>query len=154
VSGRTQRQILFAILRQLSSQHGDSPKVQIAIKLLSDEIKTEADAHIALLGWRVGVIAGALGLAAEWQQLLLAGLGSKEGGDRGAERTHGSPAERAAKIERAKELYSRYSKRSRSGLERMPLCELVAKDMGVKPATIARWVPNPNPTRRGRPRKH
>jgi hypothetical protein len=153
-AARTPRQILFETLRDLASKHGDSPKVTRAIQLLASEIKTDADARIALLGWQVGVITGALGLAAEWQQPILSGLGSKEGGGRGAVGTHGTLAERAAKIERAKELYSRYSSRSRSGLERMPLCALVGKEMGYKPATIAKWVPNPNPTRRGRPRKH
>jgi len=58
------------------------------------------------------------------------------------------------RIKKANELYAYYARRPRRRKwTRQDVCKMVGEDMGLTVGTIAEMVPNPNPERRGRPKK-
>ena len=152
-AGRTPREVLFKMLRDFASQHKDSPQIQRAIEGLAGKIKSDEGALIALLAWKVGCFQGGIELATHWQRPLLLGVDIIEGGKGAAVKRHGTPAEREAKREAYRVSYAIHAA-DLPEAGRTVLCGIVAEEFGVTAHTIAKWVLNPAPTRKGRPRKH
>lgn len=150
---RTPREVLFKMFRDFGSQHVDSPKILRAIEGLAGKIKSDADALIALHAWKVGVFEGAVQLATHWQRPLLAGIDASEGGKRGDVKAHGTADEREAEKSKARKLYAREYAKFPEALREHLAKNVEAEMHSVTWRTILRWVPNPKPTKRGRPRK-
>lgn len=74
------------------------------------------------------------------------------GGKKGADRQHGPVAERAARLETYRDRYAHYAAQFPEA-NHMKLLSMVAEDFDVHTDTIHRHVPNPKPTKRGRPKK-
>jgi len=87
-----------------------------------------------------------------------AGRRARMGGIRGAEKVSGTQDARQALHAWARERYN-YHYASAPDATRKDLCGAVAEDLAAKYGidvtwrTVARWVQNPKPTRRGRPQK-
>jgi hypothetical protein len=66
-------------------------------------------------------------------------------------------AERPEIIVKARVLYAEFAARpgrvGKKKLGRLALCQMVADELCITPATVAEYVPNPEPENRGRPRK-
>jgi hypothetical protein len=153
IEKRSAAETLYEIVSNNIEALEKYPAITYSIGVLMTAVTSEESAALAVLAWDAGFKAGAARALLQNKHPLLTGMDVVKGGKQAAERIHGTPAERAAKIARARELYKGHSAKL-PRVSRKVLCGMVAEEMRVRPATVAQWVPNPNQTRRGRPRKH
>jgi hypothetical protein len=122
-----------------------------------DAAALEGASALVVLAWDAAWKAGSAWAVMQNKQPLLTGIATVEGGKRGEEDQHGTPAERAKKRTRAKELYDLHWAKlqpiSREDISKVVSKELSEEGIHVKPRTVLQWVPNPTPSQRGRPRK-
>jgi len=132
---------------QYLREHSRSERLLAAVEALAESLTTEIAARAAWRAYAVGQLIAwdrAHGMK-QWH----AGTKAIEGGIKGQFRR---ASERKAPIERARTRYAFYAAKFPE-VTRAKLCEMVGNELKVAATTVATWVPNPKPTRRGRPKK-
>ena len=163
--GRTEADLLLGYLESLEGKLAHvigSPDALPESQAVADDALADleqAERFIATLGpslagevWncmRLVLLAESVATNELHARAAQAGGGSIRGGKKGAAL---SRPDRDGDILRARELYQFHAAGTPEA-SRKSLCAAVAGELGVKPKTIAAWVPNPRAERRGRPRK-